>query len=64
MKINYVIGHYWNPPQDTGSIGAYTYISEVQYGTLEDAKEFLEYVKEKSPDHDWRIFQLVQVPRN
>jgi hypothetical protein len=58
-EFNYVIGHYW---EETGKIGAYAYHSEVQYGSLKDAEEFLTYVKKKSPDHEWKIFQLVEVP--
>ena len=62
MKINYVVGHYWDPP-NSGQVSAYMYFSEVHYGTLKDAEEFLEYVQKQSPDHNWKIFQLVQVPK-
>jgi hypothetical protein len=59
IEINYVIGHYWD---NTNKIGSYMlYSREVHYGTLDDAKETLNYVKKKLPDNDWRIFQLVQV---
>jgi hypothetical protein len=58
MKLNYAIGHYWD---DTNSIGCYNYFGEVHYGTLEEARDLLKYVQEKSPDHDWKIFQLISV---
>lgn len=59
IKLNYVIGHYWN---DTNRVSTYMlHSSEVHYTTLEEAKNALEYVKKKSPDNDWRIFQLMQV---
>jgi hypothetical protein len=60
MKINYAIGHYWEG--ETGSVGTYNYFGEVSYGTIDEAKELLEYVKKKSPNHDWKIFQLVKMP--
>ena len=59
MKLNYSIGHYWD--DESGSVGCYNYFGEVHYGTIEEAKQTLEYVKYKSPDHDWKIFQLVKV---
>jgi hypothetical protein len=59
MKLNYAIGHYWD--DETGSVSCYNYFGEVSFGTLDEAKDMLEYVKTKSPDHDWKIFQLVKV---
>lgn len=58
-KFNYCVGHYWEGSE--GSIGCYAYGSEHFYGTEEDAKEFLEYVKEQSPDHKWKIFKVVEL---
>ena len=59
IKMNYVIGRYW---EGTNAIGAYMlHSSEVHYNTLEKAKEELEYVKKQLPEKDWRIFQLIQV---
>ena len=60
ISMNYVVAHYWeNSPQRLGTYMAHN--SEVQFGTLEDAKEFLKYVRQQSPDHKWRLFQLVSV---
>ena len=65
-KFNYAVGFYWEG--DSGSVGCYAYHSEVHYGTMEDAKNFLKYVqgqgaKEKKADRkDYKIFQLVEVP--
>jgi len=59
MDINYVIGRYWD---DTNHICAYMiHSAEVMSGTIEEAKQTLEYVKKNSPEKDWRIFQLIQV---
>jgi hypothetical protein len=60
ISMNYVVAHYWDEePQRLGAYMAYN--SEVQFGTLEDAKEFLKYVRRQSPGHKWRLFQLVSV---
>jgi hypothetical protein len=59
MKLNYAIGHYWQ--EEAGSVGCYNYFGEVHYGTIEEANDMLEYVKTKSSDHDWKIFQLVKM---
>jgi hypothetical protein len=59
-KFSYAIGHYWDNAKD--SVGCYTYHNEVHSGTMEEANNFLKYVKEESPDRDWKIFMLVEVP--
>lgn len=59
-KFTYAVGHYWDKSKD--SVGCYAYHTETHSGTMEDAKNFLEYVKEQSPDKDWKIFMLVEVP--
>lgn len=60
-RFAYAVGHYWDKDKD--SVGCYTYHSEVHSGTMEEAENFLKYVKEQSPDEDWKIFMLVEVPR-
>jgi hypothetical protein len=57
--MNYAIGHYWE--SGSGGVGCYNYFGEVHHGTIEDANNMLEYVKGKSPDHDWKIFKLTEV---
>lgn len=65
-KFNYAVGHYWEG--ESGSVGCYAYGNEHFYGTMEEAKSFLEYVQSKdknltkSERRDWRIFQLIEVP--
>ena len=65
-QFNYAVGFYWEG--DSGSVGTYTYHSEVHYGTMEDAQNFLTYVqsqqadKKKADRKDYKIFQLVEVP--
>lgn len=58
-KFSYIIGHKW----PDGSLSAYAYGSEVKYGTLDDAKEFLKYVKEVSDDslkNNWKIYKIIE----
>jgi hypothetical protein len=63
-QFNYAVGHYWEG--DSGSVGCYAYGSEVHYGTLEEAQNFLAYVqskkKTKAEKAKYKIFQLVELP--
>lgn len=53
--FDYVVASHW----DNGSKRIYTYHSEIQKGeTLESAKNFLEYVKRRSPDEEWKIYKI------
>lgn len=64
-KFNYAVGKYW----EGGSVGCYAYGSEVHYGTVTEANNFLNYVKgqdKKKPvkdRSDYRIFMLVELPQ-
>jgi hypothetical protein len=60
-KFAYAVGHYWD--KDKESVGCYAYHTETHSGTMEEAESFLKYVKEQSPEKDWKIFMLVEVPR-
>jgi len=54
-KFGFIIGHY----DEDGWISAYAICnSEVFYGTMEDAKHNLEFVKENDDEEDWKIFAL------
>jgi hypothetical protein len=58
IKINYSIGYHDPWPHIV------TYMvnnSEVMYGTIKQSEETLKYIKAKSPEENWRIFQLVQL---
>ena len=57
-KANYVVAHYW--PEGNGAIGCYAYFSEVHFGTILEAQNFKNYVMNKSPKRDWKIFQVVE----
>lgn len=61
-QFTYTIGHYWDP-KDKASIGCYTYHTETHTGTIDNANNMLKYVKEQSPDRDWKVFMLVEVPQ-
>jgi hypothetical protein len=63
-QFNYAVGFYWQ--DDNGSVGCYAHGSEVHYGTMEDARNFLAYVqsqkKTRAEKAKYKIFQLVEVP--
>lgn len=59
-RFTYAVGHYWDKSKE--SVGCYAYGNEVHSGTMEEANNFLSYVKKESPDKDWKIFMLVEVP--
>lgn len=59
-KFNYAVGHYWEGAN--GSVGCYACGSQIHFGTLKDAKNYLKYVEAQSPEYTWKIFQLVEVP--
>jgi hypothetical protein len=63
-KFNYAVGFYWEG--ESGSVGCYAYGNEVHYGTMEEAQNFLEYVrsqqKNKAEKAKYKIFQLIEVP--
>ena len=61
-KFTYAIGHYWDP-KDKTSVGCYAYHTETHSGTLDEANGMLKYVKEQSPERDWKVFMLVEVPQ-
>jgi hypothetical protein len=68
-KFNFAIGFYWEGGE--GSVGCYMWHgSEVKFGTMKEAKSYLKEAKEKynpaentdTNFHDYKIFQLVEVP--
>ena len=67
LKFNYAVGHYWEG--ESGSVGCYTYHNQVHYGTIKEANNFLNYIKEENKKkpvkerRDHRIFMLVEVPQ-
>lgn len=63
--FNYGVGFYWNG--ESSNVGLYAHGSEIRHGTLEEANDFLEYVKSQQKtkvDADkYKIFMLVEVPQ-
>lgn len=58
-KIDYVVAHKWDESKPIcGNLAIYAYRTEIQHGTLEDAKRFLDYVRERSPEDDWSIYKV------
>jgi hypothetical protein len=62
-QFNYAVGRYWEG--DSGSVGVYALHNEVHYGSMEDAQNFLEYVrnqqKTKAEKDKYKIFQLIEI---
>ncbi len=42
-EFNYAVGHYWEG--ESGSVGCYAYGNDIFYGSMAQAKGFLEYVQ-------------------
>jgi hypothetical protein len=53
-EICYVIAN----KRSNGHLACYYYFSEIFYGTVEDAKNMLKYVKTNSPGSDWKIYEM------
>lgn len=58
-KFNYAVGGYWDNSEY--GVGCYACGQEVFYGTMQNAEDFLEYVKSKSHNKEWKIFKLEEV---
>lgn len=59
-EINYVIGRYYD--EDETEIETYMFCgTEVHFGTIEDAKERLDYLTKTSKDQGLQIFKLVEL---
>jgi hypothetical protein len=52
--MNYVVAAKW----PGGAMNIYTYGQDIQEGTLESAKAFLEYVEHMEPDDVWNIYEV------
>ena len=58
-KIDYVVARKWDVNKPVpGNLSIYTFASEVQRGTLDEAKEFLEYVQQRRPEEEWDIYRV------
>ena len=57
-KANYVVAHRW--PNGNGAIDCYAYFNEVHFGTVLEAQDFKNYVISKSPERNWKIYQVVE----
>ena len=60
-QFNYCIGRYWD--NNDGAICVYAYGSQVHYGTLNDAIEFLNYVRQQNPERasEYKIFEVKEL---
>lgn len=65
-QLHYVIARRWDlkKPATPGNLAIYAYQSDIQSGTLKEAKQFLKYVKANSPEDtagekkDWAIYKV------
>ena len=62
-KFSYVVARLWNTQNQQDKQGAdnlciYTYGSQIQHGTEEDAKHLLAYVNRQNPDENYSIYKV------
>lgn len=58
-SIDFVVARKWDESKPIcGNLAIYAYGNEIQHGTLEDARQFLSYVREQSPDGQWTIYKV------
>ncbi len=61
-KFNYCVGRPWEQEAggDGENLSIYAYHSEVHYGTLEEARDFREYVNNQTKEEN-HIYKLVKM---
>ena len=57
-KFNFCVGRPWKEQPE--SLCIYEYFGQVHYGTMTDAKNFLNYVNKKTNEENF-IYRLIQV---
>lgn len=65
-QLHYVVARRWDlkKPAAPGNLAIYANQSDIQSGTLKEAKQFLKYVKSKSLEDssaekkDWAIYKV------
>lgn len=63
--FKYVVARKWHPDDPASDLCIYSYHSEIQSGTMESAKRFLDYVNGQSDDvKDYRIYRVAFVEVN
>jgi len=66
-KFNYGVGRPWNINEPHGSVGLYSYGSDIFYGTLSDAISFRDRCNaddERPEKGPYRIYQLTEIPNS
>lgn len=56
-KFNFVVARPWET-DDPDNLCIYAFGGEVQRGTLEDARRFLDYVRSRSGTEQYRIYTV------
>ena len=61
-KFNYVIARMWF--KDSNQLNCYTYHNTIFYGTMEDAKDQLEFIKGRADENIADEFCIYKVEDN
>lgn len=59
-KIDYIVARKWDEKKPAcGNLAIYMGCSsEIHHGTLEEARLFLEYVRQIKPDDQWDLYKI------
>lgn len=73
QKFHFAIGKPWNPDDPNGSVGFYTYMTEIHYCTLNEAidlrdqfniKNKISFYPNDKTRGGYRIYQVAEVPNS
>lgn len=56
--FEYVVARRWDPDDPNSGLCIYSYHGEIQNGTMEDARSFLDYVRCQGPEKDYGIYRV------
>jgi len=56
--FEYVVARRWDPDDPNSGLCIYSYHGEIQNGTMEDARSFLNYVRRQGPEKDYGIYRV------
>ena len=59
-KVDYVVAHKWDEAKPVpGNLALYMYgMGEIHHGTLEEARQFLLYVRDMKPNENWDLYKV------
>ncbi len=64
--FEYIVARPWHPGEPERGLCIYTYFHQIQKGSLERAKSFLEYVRTQEPGNanEYGIYEVKFIPIN